>query len=158
MEIDEGPYPWHIQETWECAFKLSCTTNNEAEYEGLIHAIDFAIGRQVSSLTVHMDSQLVVQQVHGFYSMRSSSLLPYMTRVNLLAREVETFRLEWIERKSNKHADRLCREIRKSPHGAFRRLWTPPLKPRPRPPGIATPKREKNPFLASPGDSDAVLP
>jgi ribonuclease HI len=49
-------------------------TNNQAEYEALISALEFASGLPSKEIVCHMDSELVVKQLNGEYRVRSSKL------------------------------------------------------------------------------------
>ena len=49
-------------------------TNNQAEYEALISALEFASGLPSEEIVCHMDSELVVKQLNGEYRVRSSKL------------------------------------------------------------------------------------
>jgi len=49
-------------------------TNNQAEYEALISALEFASGLFGQEVVCHMDSELVVKQLNGEYRVRSSKL------------------------------------------------------------------------------------
>lgn len=49
-------------------------TNNQAEYEAVISALEFASGLPGQEVVCHMDSELVVKQLNGEYRVRSSKL------------------------------------------------------------------------------------
>jgi len=49
-------------------------TNNQAEYEALISALEFASGLFGQEVVCHMDSKLVVKQLNGEYRVRNSKL------------------------------------------------------------------------------------
>lgn len=51
-------------------------TNNEAEYQSVIKALGFATGYDPEKITVEMDSQLVVRQLNGEYSVNAENLQP----------------------------------------------------------------------------------
>lgn len=50
------------------------TTNNVAEYTGLIEGLEHARAHGANSLTVYMDSELVVKQIRGEYRVRAQHL------------------------------------------------------------------------------------
>lgn len=49
---------------------LGCTTNNVAEYSDVIELLGKAINLGIRTLVVNLDSQLVVHQLNGRYSVR----------------------------------------------------------------------------------------
>jgi ribonuclease HI len=51
-------------------------TNNEAEYQGLIAGLQAALEMGADEVEVVMDSELVVRQIEGSYSVKSEKLRP----------------------------------------------------------------------------------
>ena len=49
-------------------------TNNQAEYKGLIAALEFAKAFKAQEVICHLDSELVGKQLKGEYSVRNSEL------------------------------------------------------------------------------------
>lgn len=89
---------------------LGITTNNVAEYRGLIAALKFARDCGVSELTVISDSELMVCQVRGLYKVRSEVLRPLYNEVQSLIRTIPTFKIRHVLRSDNREADRLANE------------------------------------------------
>lgn len=58
------------------------TTNNVAEYEGLIRGLAAAKEHGASELDVYMDSELVVKQVRGEYSVKAEHLKELRNRAH----------------------------------------------------------------------------
>ncbi|GLX48457.1 bifunctional RNase H/acid phosphatase [Streptomyces hygroscopicus subsp. hygroscopicus] len=94
----------------EAAEYLGVTTNNVAEYRGLLaglhaaHTLDPA-----AAVHVRMDSRLVVEQMSGRWQVKHPAMKP----LALEARGVfppDRVTYEWIPRAENKHADRLANE------------------------------------------------
>ena len=56
-------------------------TNNEAEYEALIWAMDRASAHCRECVTFHSDSELVVRQVNGVYRVKKDNLRPYVEKI-----------------------------------------------------------------------------
>ncbi|HKO03709.1 MAG TPA: reverse transcriptase-like protein [Candidatus Acidoferrales bacterium] len=83
------------------------TTNNVAEYYGLIAALDAARERGVSRLRVESDSELLVRQMQGRYRVKSPDLKPLHERAVKLSRGFEYFDIAHIPREKNQEADRL---------------------------------------------------
>jgi len=53
---------------------LGFRTNNQAEYEALIAALEFAVALHAEEVICHLDSQLVVKQVTGEYRVKNPEL------------------------------------------------------------------------------------
>ncbi len=49
-------------------------TNNQAEYNALISALEFALAIKAQEVTCHLDSELVGKQLKGEYSVKNSEL------------------------------------------------------------------------------------
>ncbi len=73
------------------------TTNNEAEYEALILALELAssIGDEVTCI---LDSELVVKQLLGEYRVKNSRLMPLFLRVQKLQENFKKIRYEHVSR------------------------------------------------------------
>lgn len=87
---------------------LGITTNNVAEYRGLIAALKFAIDCGVSDLTVISDSELMVCQIRGLYKVRSAILRPLYIEAYSLMCSIPTFTIRHVLRAENREADRLA--------------------------------------------------
>ena len=86
------------------------TTNNVAEYYGLIAALDAARERGVKRLRVESDSELLVRQMEGRYRVKSPDLRPLHERAVKLARGFQHFEIAHVPRERNREADRLVNE------------------------------------------------
>lgn len=89
---------------------LGTTTNNVAEYEGLIAGLEAARGLEASEVDVRMDSKLVVEQMSGRWRVKHANLQPLAARASALVGSFERVEFEWIPRAENTHADRLANE------------------------------------------------
>jgi ribonuclease HI len=49
-------------------------TNNQAEYEALLLALEFAIETKTQEVVCHLDSELVTKQLNGDYAVRNDQL------------------------------------------------------------------------------------
>jgi ribonuclease HI len=56
-------------------------TNNQAEYEALIAALESAVKLQAQEVVCHLDSELVAKQVTGEYSVKNSELRKLWNKV-----------------------------------------------------------------------------
>src|ERR1019366_6492102 len=82
-------------------------TSNQAEYEGLILALQLAKKAGVTHLRVRSDSRLVVEQVIGAWRVREPSLRPYVDRARSLAEKFEQIEIRHVPRVENALADAL---------------------------------------------------
>ena len=87
---------------------LGQATNNVAEYEALIHALRFALGRGARRVAVFSDSELVVKQVSGAYRVKHPSMVPLHRTATELMRRFEQATVRHVRREQNKDADRLA--------------------------------------------------
>ena len=63
---------------------LGRTTNNVAEYSAVIELLAEAVDLDIRSMMVNLDSQLVIHQLNGRYSVRDQRILRLYLRVRLL--------------------------------------------------------------------------
>lgn len=89
---------------------LGTTTNNVAEYQGLIAGLTAARELGASEVAVRMDSQLVIEQMTGRWKIRHPRLQTLATQAKALAAGFDRVTFEWIPRDRNTHADRLANE------------------------------------------------
>jgi ribonuclease HI len=86
------------------------TTNNVAEYYGLIAALDYAQSKGVRALRIESDSELLVRQMLGHYKVKSPDLRPLFERAKKLSATFESFRIDHVYREQNSEADALANE------------------------------------------------
>lgn len=65
---------------------IGVRTNNQAEYEALIAALQFAVNAEAEEVVCHLDSELVVKQLTGEYSVKNSALRELWHQVKELSR------------------------------------------------------------------------
>ncbi|SDH32475.1 bifunctional RNase H/acid phosphatase [Nonomuraea jiangxiensis] len=96
----------------ETAEAIGVTTNNVAEYRGLIAGLTavLRLGGDGASVAVRMDSKLVVEQMAGRWKIKNEGLRPLALEAGALARRLRVTEWTWIPRERNKHADRLANE------------------------------------------------
>jgi probable phosphoglycerate mutase len=87
---------------------LGRMTNNEAEYSGLLAALQWARDEDVQELRVLSDSELMVRQMNGQYRVKSPNLKPLFTSAKQLAGGFSRFVIEHVGREGNVEADRLA--------------------------------------------------
>jgi len=87
---------------------IGVKTNNEAEYFGLIAALDFALAHGIPKLRVRSDSELLVRQMQGHYKVKSAALRPLHEQARKLAAGLAYFSIEHVPREQNREADKLA--------------------------------------------------
>lgn len=92
----------------EKSFFLGVVTNNQAEYSGLIYALERSIELNEKSIQIFSDSELLVKQLQGFYQVKSEKLIPYFEKYKKLRCVIDYLEIKHIPREKNKRADRLC--------------------------------------------------
>jgi broad specificity phosphatase PhoE/ribonuclease HI len=117
---------------------LGATTNNVAEYGGLIAGLQAAADLGATAVEVRMDSKLVVEQMSGRWQIKHPGLRPLAAQAAALIRRFDAVSFEWIPRERNKHADRLANAAMdaaaaggtsappKAERAAPRPVWEPP--------------------------------
>jgi ribonuclease HI len=88
---------------------LPTTTNNEAEYTGLIIGLHYALLEGIEDVEIRGDSRLVIEQVSGSWECRAANLQPLLREVQRLLSCFTSYRLKWIPRLLNKEADAASR-------------------------------------------------
>lgn len=89
-------------------FFLGKTTNNAAEYMGLLQGLLAARELGISGVRVFSDSELVVRQINGEYKVKSKSLKDIFSRCAELADTFKSFEITHILRDKNQQADDLA--------------------------------------------------
>ena len=86
------------------------TTNNVAEYRGLIAGLEEARRLGATEVAVSMDSKLVVEQMSGRWKVKNPGMSELHQQARALASTFGSVTYSWIPRDRNKYADRLANE------------------------------------------------
>jgi probable phosphoglycerate mutase len=126
------------------------TTNNVAEYQGLLAALEYSLNHGHPRLRVLTDSELMAHQINGRYKVRSPDLKPLFDKAKGLISRLESFSIRHVYREQNREADRLANEaMDDAASGRTPRSPAPPtpatsapapLAPAPRAPSPQAPK------------------
>lgn len=81
--------------------------SSEAEYRALIAVLEAAVARDVSSLTVYGDSQVVIGDVTGPDALAAPALYAYRSTARALMARIDGLVLRWVPRHKNRQADAL---------------------------------------------------
>ncbi len=87
---------------------LGHQTNNVAEYQGLIAALEYAVNHNHKALKVISDSELLVRQIKGIYKVKNSTLQELHGRAKDLIERLDWFSIGHVLRGHNQEADDLA--------------------------------------------------
>ena len=87
---------------------LGHQTNNYAEYNGLLAALDYALKHGHRALKVVADSELLVKQIRGEYKVKSPTLVELHQRAKKMIAQLDWFSIQHVLRGGNQDADRLA--------------------------------------------------
>jgi ribonuclease HI len=93
---------------FEAGYYLGETTNNVAEYQGLIRGLEQALERGINDIQVISDSELVVKQIHRKYRVKAANLKPLFETATQLLGRFENWDVTHTRRENNKRADELA--------------------------------------------------
>jgi len=94
----------------EGAARIGEATNNRAEYEALVRALEVARDRGFDAVDVRGDSELIVKQVTGEYDANDPALRERRVRARELLAVFDRWSIEHVPREINERADRLANE------------------------------------------------
>ena len=89
---------------------LGHQTNNFAEYQGLIAAIEYALHHGPKAIKVISDSELLVRQIKGIYKVKNATLQDLHGRAKELIAKLDWFSIGHALREQNTEADRLANQ------------------------------------------------
>lgn len=84
-------------------------TNNQAEYAALIKALELS-RKKVDEVRVHSDSELLVRQMSGQYSVNSGNLKKLYREAKKLESEFQEVEYKHVPREENSIADALAKK------------------------------------------------
>ena len=100
---DDDGTPLH-----EAGYFLGKTTNNVAEYHGLLRGIECARKLGADRLTIRSDSELMVRQLHGEYRVKAAALKPLFQEAKENLATFGEWSIEHVYREQNTRADELA--------------------------------------------------
>jgi ribonuclease HI len=90
---------------------LGITTNNQAEYQAVLHAIKAAIKIGAKDIHIFADSLLVVNQMNGIYKIKNQDLIPIYNEAKHLIEQFNVATFTHIPREMNRVADEQVNNI-----------------------------------------------
>jgi len=129
-------------------------TNNVAEYQGLLAALEYALRNHYLRIHVQTDSELLARQLEGVYKVKSPALKILREQAQKMIARLESFSIEHVPRERNQEADRLANQaLDAGVSGKSRRAVAPPprvpLPAQGREPGIGGAGKVVKPLRAS---------
>ncbi|MGQ9707296.1 MAG: ribonuclease HI family protein [bacterium] len=93
----------------EISRSIGKRTNNQAEYQALIQALDEIRILNNGQFVIQTDSELLYYQLNGRYRVRNEELKELYIRAKRLLSSLPNVTLKLISRQSNRAADRLAK-------------------------------------------------
>jgi len=94
----------------ELKLYLGMASNNVAEYRAAIHALERALELGARSVTLLLDSELVVRQLRGEYRVREPHLKTLHQKAQEVLNRFSQYSILYIPREENRRADQLANE------------------------------------------------
>jgi ribonuclease HI len=101
--------PHGMQYELSVRLEFMCT-NNPAEYEGLLHGLEFLRDMGVTVVEALGDSKLVVQQINGESQCLDGALNCYRDKCLDIIRTLEAFHISHISREENRKTNELVQQ------------------------------------------------
>ncbi|MCS6956820.1 MAG: ribonuclease HI family protein [Patescibacteria group bacterium] len=91
---------------------IGIATNNDAEYQAVIFALEkikeLKNQYAIDKIIFHSDSQLLINQVNGFYKIKNGKIKEYILKIKILEQEINLpIVYKQIPREKNKEADKM---------------------------------------------------
>jgi uncharacterized repeat protein (TIGR04076 family) len=87
---------------------LGEATNNEAEYQALLHALRYLGQAEVDEVTLVSDSELMVKQLLGEYRVKAANLQPLFSEAQRSLLRLDQWQIQHVPRLRNQRADALA--------------------------------------------------
>src|SRR3972149_12032916 len=94
----------------EVSEAIGVTTNNVAEYRGLIAGLEAALALGARRVEARIDSELIVRQAIGRYKVKNPGLIPPHNRPLALRSRFDEVVFRHVPRTQNKRADALANQ------------------------------------------------
>jgi ribonuclease HI len=90
---------------------LGVTTNNVAEWTGLITGLEAALELGASEIVIRLDSELVIKQLTGVYRVKHPNMIPLHARAKALLRKFRQVDIAHVPRRRNAAADAVVNAV-----------------------------------------------
>ena len=86
------------------------STNNVAEYYGLLRGVERAAELGATEVEFYMDSKLVVEQINGRWKIKHPDMQKLALEAKKVINSFDSFSLDWVARAKNSVADKLSND------------------------------------------------
>ena len=100
---------------------LGRATNNFAEYQALLAALEYALRNHHLRVHVQTDSELLARQIEGVYKVKSPGLKPLQEHARQMIARLESFSIQHVPREQNHEADQLANQALEAAERAWKR-------------------------------------
>ena len=83
-------------------------TNNQAEYQALITALDYVCDNNIKKARFFTDSQLLSNQINGSWKVKHPEIIKLYKEAYKLTKKLDEFKISYIPREENSEADSLA--------------------------------------------------
>ena len=87
---------------------IGVVTNNVAEYEALLEALDYCVKKKLSPVEILADSQLMIRQLSGQYKVKHPNMIPLHQKAKEYMVHLKVVGFTHVLREFNKRADELA--------------------------------------------------
>ncbi len=95
----------------KCGNYLGVTTNNQAEYAGLIAGVRWVVDHHpLAELTIQMDSLLIVNQIKGEFKVKHPDIIPRYREAMVFLARLPKYSISYVPRAQNAQADELVNQ------------------------------------------------
>ncbi|HTA76943.1 MAG TPA: ribonuclease HI family protein [bacterium] len=89
---------------------IGVVTNNVAEYEALLEALDYCVKKNLSPVEILADSQLMIRQLSGQYKVKHPNMIPLHQKAKEYMLHLKVTGFTHVLREFNKRADELANQ------------------------------------------------
>jgi|SRR3989304_8253299 len=86
-------------------------TNNQAEYQGILIGLKLALKHNVTKLVCYLDSELVVNQLSGYYKVKNAHIAQLKRQIQIYSQKFVKISYQHVHREKNFLADKLVNII-----------------------------------------------
>lgn len=86
---------------------LGITTNNQAEYSGLLNALKYLVSNNILEAKFYSDSELMVKQILKLYKVKDLGIQKIYLEVAKEISKFKKFEISHVRREKNSQADKL---------------------------------------------------
>jgi ribonuclease HI len=90
---------------------LGTTTNNVAEWTGLISGVEAALELGADEIVIRLDSELVIKQLTGVYRVKHPNMIPLHAKAKALLKKFRHVDIKHVPRRQNAAADAVVNAV-----------------------------------------------